>query len=90
MGEADDKPQYIAMTMEQWSDLGKSRIDESRDSEWQCPNCKHRVHNLQMERNSRGEECWGCLKFCDTVDASYFHGKACKCYDKGDSYYCWP
>ena len=70
--------------------LDKQRIDESKNSEWQCPTCKNRVKNLQVLVTKDGNPCWGCQKFYDTLDASYFHGKACKLYIEGYSGYYWP
>lgn len=80
---------YAAITIDQYRELGKQRIDESKDCEWQCPTCKHRVKNLQIQYTKDGNPCWGCQKFCDTLDATYFNGKACKLYEEGHSGYCW-
>lgn len=85
-----NKQERAIMNISQYRDLGKQRIDKTKDCEWQCPTCKHRVKNLQILTTKDGNPCWGCQKFCDTLDASYFHGKACKLYDKGDSLVCWP
>jgi len=51
---------YAVLSFDQWEELGKRRIDESKDSEWQCPACKHRVKNLQREMTKDGSPCWGC------------------------------
>lgn len=80
---------YVVLNFDQYKELGRQRIDESKDIEWQCPTCKHRVKNLQRERTKDGSPCWGCHKFCDTLDASYFHGKACKLYEEGHSGWVW-
>lgn len=80
---------YVVLSNNDYRAFCKLRIDESKDSEWQCPTCMHRVKNLQRERAKDGNPCWGCRKFCDTVDASYFGGKACRCYKKGDSSKVW-
>jgi len=83
------KHEYQVLTLDQHRELGKQRIDESKDCEWQCPTCKHRVKNLQRQKTKDGNPCWGCLKFCDTLDALYFHGKACKMYEEGHSGHVW-
>ncbi len=80
---------YIIMSSDEYKEFGKKRIDESKDSEWQCPTCKHRVKNLQRTKTKDGNPCWGCKKFCDTLDASYFNGKACKLYEEGHSGWVW-
>lgn len=77
---------YEVMDISSFRELGKQRIDESKDSEWQCPKCKHRIKNLQRLKTRDGSPCWGCGKFCDTVDASYFNGKACKLHEEGDNH----
>lgn len=77
------------MTMAERVELGRNRIDRDRESEWQCPTCKYRVKNLQRLVTKDGKPCWGCQKFCDTLDASYFGGKACKIYEQGSSGYEW-
>lgn len=81
---------YTVSTIDQYREFGKQRIDESKDCEWQCPTCKNRVKNLQVLATKDGNPCWGCQKFYDTLDASYFHGKACKLYIEGYSGYYWP
>lgn len=83
------KHEYQVLNLDQFNELGKQRIDENKDCEWQCPTCKHRVKNLQLENTKDGNPCWGCQKFCDTLDASYFNGKACKLYEKGHSGHIW-
>ena len=80
---------YVVMSIDQLKELGRKRIDESKDSEWQCPTCKYRVKNLQREKTKEGNPCWGCNKFFDTLDASYFNGKACKLYEEGHSGCTW-
>ena len=83
------KHEYQVLNLDQFNELGKQRIDENKDCEWQCPTCKYRVKNLQLQNTKDGNPCWGCQKFCDTLDASYFNGKACKLYEKGHSGYIW-
>lgn len=83
------KQDYVVLNFDQYKELGRQRIDESKDSEWQCPTYKHRVKNLQKQQTKDGNPCWGCLKFCDTLDASYFHGKACRLYEEGHSGWVW-
>ena len=85
----EDKPHYTVLTFDQYKAFGLQRIDESKDCEWQCPTCKHRVKNLQRQLTKEGNPCWGCQKFCDTLDASYFNGKACKLYEEGHSSHVW-
>ena len=85
----ESNPNYTVITFDQYKDFGLQRIDERKDSEWQCPTCKHRVKNLQRKKTKEGNPCWGCRKFCDTLDASYFNGKACKLYEEGHSGYVW-
>lgn len=85
----EDKSNYTVLTFDQYKAFGLQRIDESKDCEWQCPTCKHRVKNLQRQKTEEGNPCWGCQKFCDTLDASYFHGKACKLYEEGHSGWVW-
>ena len=80
---------YVILSSDEYKELGRKRVDESKDCEWQCPTCKHRVKNLQRKKTKEGNPCWGCKKFCDTLDASYFHGKACKLYEEGHSEYIW-
>lgn len=87
--KTEDKLEYVVLTVDQYQDFGLQRIDESKDCEWQCPTCKHRVKNLQRQKTEEGNPCWGCLKFCDTLDASYFYGKACKLYEEGHSGCVW-
>ena len=82
-------PDYAILTRDEYRQLGKDRIDSDRDSEWQCPTCKYRVKNLQRLQTKDGNPCWGCRRFCDTLDASYFGGKACKMYEQGNSGYTW-
>ena len=43
------KHEYQVLSFDQYKELGKQRIDESKDCEWQCPTCKHRVKNLQRQ-----------------------------------------
>ncbi len=83
------KHEYQVLNLDQYRELGRQRIVESKDSEWQCPTCKHRVKNFQRQKTEEGNPCWGCQKFCDTLDASYFHGKACKLYEEGHSGWVW-
>ena len=83
------KHEYQVLNLDQYRELGKQRIDESKDCEWQCPTCKHRVKNFQRQNTEEGNPCWGCQKFCDTLDASYFHGKACRLYEAGHSGWVW-
>lgn len=83
------KHEYQVLNLDQYRELGRQRIDESKDCEWQCPTCKHRVKNFQRQKTEEGNPCWGCHKFCDTLDASYFHGKACKLYEEGHSGWVW-
>lgn len=83
------KHKYQVLTLDQHRELGRQRIDESKNSEWQCPTCKHRVKNLQRQQTKDGNPCWGCQKFCDTLDATYFNGKACKLYEEGHSGWVW-
>ena len=80
---------YAVLDIDEYRQLGKDRIDSDRDSEWQCPTCKYRVKNLQRLQTKDGNPCWGCRRFCDTLDASYFGGKACKMYEQGNSGYTW-
>ena len=87
--KGEGKHEYQVLSFDQYKDFGLQRIDESKDSEWQCPTCKNRVKNLQREKTKEGNPCWGCQKFCDTLDASYFHGKACKQYEEGHSGWVW-
>jgi hypothetical protein len=56
----EDKPHYTVLTFDQYKAFGLQRIDESKDSEWQCPTCKHRVKNLQRQLTKEGNPCWGC------------------------------
>lgn len=78
------------MTMTECEELDRQiRIDRDRESEWQCPTCKYRVKNLQRLQTKDGNPCWGCRRFCDTLDASYFSGKACKMYEQGNSGHIW-
>ena len=83
------KHEYQVLNLDQYRELGRQRIDESKDCEWQCPTCKHRVKNLQRQNTKDGNPCWGCQKFCDTLDATYFNGKACKLYEEGHSGWVW-
>ena len=92
MDSADDGSSngYAVMTIGQYREYArKLRIDENTDSEWQCPTCSKRVKNLQRRKTDGGKPCWGCRACCDTVDASYFGGKACKLYEKGNSALTW-
>lgn len=82
---------FTVMTLDEMRDLGrKERVDESRKCEWQCPTCRNRVLNWQREKTADGSPCWGCQKYCDTLDASYFGGRACRLYEKGESNAVWP
>lgn len=83
------KHEYQVLNLDQHRELGRQRIDDSKDCEWQCPTCKYRVKNLQRQQTKDGNPCWGCQKFCDTLDASYFNGKACKLYEEGHSGWVW-
>ena len=56
----DEVKQYQVLNLDQYKELGRQRIDESKDSEWQCPTCKHRVKNLQRKHTKDGSPCWGC------------------------------
>jgi len=67
----------------------EARVDESRMSEWQCPKCRHRVVNAQIPTID-GMEAWGCSRFCDTHNSSYFNGHACKLFENGDCFMVWP
>lgn len=50
---------YEVMDTSSFRELGKQRIDESKDSEWQCPKCKHRIKNLQRLKTGDGTEVLG-------------------------------
>lgn len=54
------KHEYQVLNLDQYRELGRQRIDESKDCEWQCPTCKHRVKNLQRQKTVEGNPCWGC------------------------------
>lgn len=80
---------YVMLTFDEYKHLGQKRIDEKQDAEWQCPTCRYRVKNRSRLTAEDGSPLWGCRKFCDTIGASYFNGKACRVYEQGDSGYEW-